>query len=262
MSTDAQHGFDVLPVPQASHNLLRQNREVLNSDADSRRRTISEFYDSHKQPDDDVLEEEMNRVMQDSAHHRPAPRETQPVKQAPEPRPRSMITHLEAGVSSLPQEEWSRMDATATLRRPRPPHHSDCEHFNLTETSTIKRRPKALAPPQSNGTDGDGPENFWRRPLSEACVGDGGRAEELHHDGFGSLPRQILKPPVSPKPAMALRKPDPPTPTRRVPLPGPEGQHSPGNKASNRSLIFSFFLTLCPANWSVCSKLASKFKPV
>uniref|UniRef100_A0A8C1U437 Si:dkeyp-9d4.3 n=1 Tax=Cyprinus carpio TaxID=7962 RepID=A0A8C1U437_CYPCA len=175
-----------------------------------RRRTISEFYDSHKQPDDGEREEEMNRVMQDSTHHRPAPHETQPVKQAPEPRP-----------------QWSRMDATATLRRPRQPSYSDGEHFNLTDTSTIKRRPKALAPPQSNGTDGDGPENFRRRPVSEACVRDGGSEEELHHDGFGSLPRQILKPPVSPKPAMALRKPDPPTPTRRVPLPGPEGQHSP-----------------------------------
>uniref|UniRef100_A0A8C1VS34 Si:dkeyp-9d4.3 n=1 Tax=Cyprinus carpio TaxID=7962 RepID=A0A8C1VS34_CYPCA len=165
-------------------------------------------------------------AMQDPTHLRPAPCETQPVKQTPEPRPRSMITHLEGGVSSLPHEEWSRMDATATLRRPRPPSYSDSEHFNLTETSTIKRRPKALAPPQSNGTDGDGPENFRRRPVSEACVGDGGREEELQHDGFGSLPRQ-MKPPVSPKPAMALRKPDPPTPTRRVPLPGPEGQHSP-----------------------------------
>lgn len=204
---------------------MRQNREVLNSDADSRRRTISDFYDSQKQSDD-VQEAEMR---QDTAHHKPEPRETHLLKQAPEPRPRSMITHLEGGVSSLPQEEWSRMDATATLRRPRPPHHTDGEHFNLTETSTIKRRPKALAHPQSNGTDGDGPENFRRRPVSEACVGDGGRDEELHHDGFGSLPRQILKPPVSPKPAMALRKFDPPTPTRRVPLPGPEGQHSPGN---------------------------------
>ncbi|KAK7166713.1 hypothetical protein R3I93_006468 [Phoxinus phoxinus] len=209
---------------QASQNLLRQNREVLNSDADSRRRTISEFYDSQKQPDNDVQEAEMSR---DLAHHEPVPCESHPNKQAPEPRPRSMITHLEGVVSSLPQEEWSRMDATATLRRPRPPYYSDSEHFNLTETSTIKRRPKALAPPQSNGTDGDGLENFRRRPVSEACIGDGGREEELQHDSFGSLPRQILKPPVSPKPAMALRKFDPPTPSRRVPLPGPEGQHSP-----------------------------------
>lgn len=220
--------FDVFPVLQASQNLLRQNREVLNSDADSRRRTISEYYDSQKQPSNDVQEAEMSRAMHDLAHHGPAPCESHPIKLAPEPRPRSMITHLEGGVSSLPQEEWSRMDATATLRRPRPPHYLDGEHFNLTETSTIKRRPKALAPPQSNGTDGDGPENFRRRPVSEACIGDGGREEELQHDGFGSLPRQILKPTVSPKPAMALRKLDPPTPTRRVPLPGPEGQHSPG----------------------------------
>lgn len=204
---------------------------------DSRRRTISEFYDSQKQPDSNVQEAEISRAMQDLAHHGPC-ESHHPIKQAPEPRPRSMITHLEGSVSSLPQEEWSRMDATATLRRPRPPHYSDGEHFNLSETSTIKRRPKALAPPQSNGTDGDGPENFRRRPVSEACIGDGGRDEELQHDGFGSLPRQILKPPVSPKPAMALRKLDPPTPTRRVPLPGPEGQHSPGKNVICEVIVF------------------------
>ncbi|XP_051994235.1 caskin-1-like isoform X2 [Xyrauchen texanus] len=157
-------------------------------------------------------------------HHGTAPCETPSIIQAPEPRPRSMISHLNGGITSLPQVEWSRMDATATLRRPRPSHHSDSENFNLTESGTIKRRPKALAPPQSNGTDGGGTENARRRPVSEACVGDGGREQP---DGFGTFPRQILKPPVSPKPAMALRKPDPPTPTRRVPLPGPEGQHSP-----------------------------------
>lgn len=214
---------------QAGPNLLRQNRDVLNSDADSRRRTISglaDLADSHKHPDDDVPTQ-MNRTTQDPTHHRPAPRKTPAMEQAPEPCPRSMITHLEGGVAFLPQEEWSRMDATATLRRPHPPYPSHDDIFNFTESSTIKRRPKALAPPQSNGTDGGGLEDARRRPVSEACAGDGGREEELHADGFGSLTRQTQKPPVSPKPAMALRKTDPPTPTRRVPLPGPEGQHSP-----------------------------------
>lgn len=200
----------------------------------------------------------MSRAMQDLAHHGPAPCESHPIKQAPEPHPRSMITHLEGVVSSLPQEEWSRMDATATLRRPRPPHYSDSEHFNLTETSTIKRRPKALAPPQSNGTDGDGLENFRRRPVSEACIGDGGREAELQHDSFGSLPRQILKPPVSPKPAMALRKFDPQL------LQG--GFHYLDQKVniaqvrmlSMRSLCSSYYLTLCPANWQTSINQPSK----
>lgn len=132
------------------------------------------------------------------------------------------------------------MDATATLRRPRPPHPSHDESFNFTESSTIKRRPKALAPPQSNGTD-VGMEDARRRPVSEACAGDGAREEELHADGFGSLPRQTHKPPVSPKPAMALRKIDPPTPTRRVPLPGPEGQYSPGNAKCHLITSYSYF---------------------
>ncbi|XP_051561440.1 caskin-1-like isoform X2 [Myxocyprinus asiaticus] len=192
---------------QANKILLQQNRDVLSSHCTISGPVSGFSADAEIPP-----------------HHGTAPRETPSIKQAPEPRPRSMVSHLDGGIASLPQVEWSRMDATATLRRPRPPHHSDGENFNLTESGTIKRRPKALAPPQSNGTDGGAPENAWRRPVSEACVGDGGREQP---DGFGSFPRQMLKPPVSPKPAMALRKPDPPTPTRRVPLPGPEGQHSP-----------------------------------
>lgn len=207
---------------------MRQNRDILNSDAESRRRTISglaDLADSQKHLDD--VSTQMNRATQDPPQYRSAPRKTPATEQAPEPRPRSMIGHLEGGVAYLPQEEWSRMDATATLRRPRPPHPSHDESFNFAESSTIKRRPRALAPPQSNGTDGGGLEDARRRPVSEACAG--GRDEEPYADGFGSLPRQIHRPPVSPKPAMALRKIDPPTPTRRVPLPGPDGQHSPGN---------------------------------
>uniref|UniRef100_A0AAR2IV34 CASK interacting protein 1 n=1 Tax=Pygocentrus nattereri TaxID=42514 RepID=A0AAR2IV34_PYGNA len=122
-----------------------------------------------------------------------------------EPRPRSMLSHLEG----------------ATLRRPRPPHDSDGERFQLTETSTIRRRPKALGTPQRKGAE-NGPESTRRRPVSEACAGEGSEGE-LRPDDF----RRVLKPPVSPKPSLALKKPDPPTPTRRVPLPGPEGQHSP-----------------------------------
>uniref|UniRef100_A0AAR2IUQ9 CASK interacting protein 1 n=1 Tax=Pygocentrus nattereri TaxID=42514 RepID=A0AAR2IUQ9_PYGNA len=189
---------------QASPDLLRRNRDTLSSDEDmqTRRRTISGPVTSY-------TDTQLNNTQE------------APMRQAPEPRPRSMLSHLEGGVPSLPQEEWSRMDATATLRRPRPPHDSDGERFQLTETSTIRRRPKALGTPQRKGAE-NGPESTRRRPVSEACAGEGSEGE-LRPDDF----RRVLKPPVSPKPSLALKKPDPPTPTRRVPLPGPEGQHSP-----------------------------------
>uniref|UniRef100_A0A8B9HG47 Si:dkeyp-9d4.3 n=1 Tax=Astyanax mexicanus TaxID=7994 RepID=A0A8B9HG47_ASTMX len=192
---------------QASPDLLRHNRDALSSDDDmqSRRRTISGpvtgYTDSHP-----------NNTREGTTSN----------TYTTQPRPRSMLSHLEGGVPSLPQEEWSRMDATATLRRPRPPHDSDSERFQLTETSTIRRRPKALATPQKDIENG--PESSRRRPVSEACAGDvSGSDRELRPDDF----RRVLRPPVSPKPSLALRKMDPPTPTRRVPLPGPEGQHSP-----------------------------------
>uniref|UniRef100_A0A3B1IN74 Si:dkeyp-9d4.3 n=1 Tax=Astyanax mexicanus TaxID=7994 RepID=A0A3B1IN74_ASTMX len=219
---------------QASPDLLRRNRDALSSDDDmqSRRRTISGpvtgYTDSHPNNTREGTTSntyttqaalEATRIMEEAA-----PQQQVPLRQAPEPRPRSMLSHLEGGVPSLPQEEWSRMDATATLRRPRPPHDSDSERFQLTETSTIRRRPKALATPQNDIENG--PESSRRRPVSEACAGDvSGSDRELRPDDF----RRVLRPPVSPKPSLALRKMDPPTPTRRVPLPGPEGQHSPGN---------------------------------
>lgn len=200
----------------------------------SRRRTISGpvtgYTDSNNRPNNNQDGDATTRAymaqpnMETRIVEEAAPLKQAPVRQAPEPRPRSMLSHLDGGVPSLPQEEWSRMDATATLRRPRPPHYSDDERFQLTETSTIRRRPKALATPHGNDAE-NGLGSSHKRPVSEACGGEGFVEGELRPDDF----RRVLKPPVSPKPSLALRKQDPPTPTRRVPLPGPEGQHSPGN---------------------------------
>ncbi|XP_053532125.1 caskin-1 isoform X1 [Ictalurus punctatus] len=132
--------------------------------------------------------------------------ETLPERPTPEPRPRSMLT----------QEEWSRVDATATLRRPRTPHDSSSERVQLNETSTVRRRPKVIAPTQRD----DATDAAIRvRPVSE--VEHVYRESDMSEDF-----RRALKPPVSPKPSLGLRKPEPPTPTRRVPLPGPENQHS------------------------------------
>lgn len=117
-------------------------------------------------------------------------------------------------------KEWSRVDATATLRRSRTPNNSGGERFQLTETSTVRRRPKVTAP--THRDDGAGPDPVIRvRPVSEV--------ESLYRESDMSDDfRRALKPPVSPKPALGLRKVEPPTPTRRVPLPGPENTHSTG----------------------------------
>lgn len=134
------------------------------------------------------------------------------MRQTPEPRPRSMLT----------QEEWSRVDATATLRRPRTPHNLGGERFQLIETSTVRRRPKAMVPSQRDDVVANAPDGAIRvRPVSEV---ENVFRESDTCDDF----RRALKPPVSPKPALGVRKPEPPTPTRRVPLSGAENQHSTG----------------------------------
>lgn len=134
------------------------------------------------------------------------------MRQTPEPRPRSMLTH----------EEWSRVDATATLRRPRTPHDVGGERFQLTETSTVRRRPKVITPSERDDVVSHLPDVPIRvRPVSEV------ENEYLEADMSDEF-RRSLKPPVSPKPALGLKKPEPPTPTRRVPLPGPENNHATG----------------------------------
>ncbi|KAJ8413530.1 hypothetical protein AAFF_G00080370 [Aldrovandia affinis] len=153
-------------------------------------------------------------------------------------------------VYSLPQEELSRMDATATLkRRVRPKHHQDGVKFQLTESSTVKRRPKSkdkdsgetlegqLFAPYQNGTS-----TVKRRPVSEMSgvepprpQDNGDAAPRRDSADFGSHgveaePRKPIKPPVSPKPVLAqqMKKQGPPAPSaKRVPIPGPGGPGGP-----------------------------------
>ncbi|KAF5889992.1 caskin-1-like isoform X2, partial [Clarias magur] len=194
---------------QASPDILRRNRDALSLDDEiqSRRRTISGPITDHENATDQkesTQHGEVNKSPQ--IPHEPV--ERPPVRRTPEPRPRSMLT----------QEEWSRVDATATLRRSRTPNNSGGERFQLTETSTVRRRPKVTA--HTHRDNGAGTDPAIRvRPVSEV---ESVYRESDMSDDF----RRALKPPVSPKPALGLRKPEPPTPTRRVPLPGPENQHS------------------------------------
>ncbi|TTE66786.1 Caskin-2 [Bagarius yarrelli] len=188
---------------QASPDVLRRNRDALSTDEEiqSRRRTISGPLTDYNNGQQDGTQQ--GKGTKSLANTEDAV-ETPPVRRTPEPRPRSMLT----------QEEWSRVDAMATLRRPSTPHDSGSERIQFTETSTVRRRPKVIIASQRD----DAAENSIRvRPISE--VENVYRESNISEDF-----RRVVKPPVSPKPAVAHRKLEPPTPTRRVPLSGPENQ--------------------------------------
>uniref|UniRef100_A0A096M263 SAM domain-containing protein n=1 Tax=Poecilia formosa TaxID=48698 RepID=A0A096M263_POEFO len=161
----------------------------------------------------------------------------QPVKRRPEPRPRSIVATSASEIT----------DATATLRRkPRPPT-TESETLTSTATTVItmttgsetihrsRTTEETESVTQSNnqsnspeGTQknvGEAKQNggvvLRRRPVSEASE----RTEAGSETCEWMEARKSLKPPVSPKPSTgSLRKTqtDPPTPTRRVPIPGPD----------------------------------------
>ncbi|CAN9510172.1 unnamed protein product [Ophioblennius macclurei] len=173
-------------------------------------------------------------------HHERLPQ--QPVQQRPEPRPRSTVLNSTSEIA----------DGTGTLRRkPRPPAADSDSPASAattvvtmtTGTDTIRRRPRgaehaervAQSNNQSDSSSGqtemgrkkegelqqNGGVVLRRRPVSEVSEkADAGRESCEWMEA-----RKSLKPPVSPKPSsVALRKTqaDPPTPTRRVPIPGPD----------------------------------------
>ncbi|MEQ2290537.1 hypothetical protein AMECASPLE_004206 [Ameca splendens] len=208
---------------QASPPLLRRQARAgglgaSEDDVANRRRTISGL-ESHPDEHSDQL-----------------PQQT--VQQRPEPRPRSIVVTSGSEIT----------DGTATLRRkPRPsatetegPTSAATTVITMTTGSeTIRRRPRTTEQTQSvthsnnqpNSPDatqknvGEPQQNggvvLRRRPVSEASE----RTETGRETCEWMEARKSLKPPVSPKPStVALRKTqaDPPTPTRRVPIPGPE----------------------------------------
>ncbi|XP_037326783.2 caskin-1 isoform X5 [Pungitius pungitius] len=162
-----------------------------------------------------------------------------PAQQRPEPRPRSTVASSEVA------------DGTTTLRRRTRPQPPDSEAppsgdanavTPATGSDTMRRRQRTgdhaesvvpsnnpLGSPSSQ-TDGgrknggepqqNGGVVLRRRPVSE--VPD--RTEANRDSCEWMEARKSLRPPVSPKPSTAPRKAqgDPPTPTRRVPIPGPD----------------------------------------
>lgn len=164
------------------------------------------------------------------------------VQQRPEPRPRSSV-----GPSASPDVT----DGTATLRRKPRPLVTENDALAsgavtmTTSSDTLRRKPRVSEHTeravQGNGQPDTGREArqnggvvLRRRPVSEASD----RAELGKDTCEWMEARKSLKPPVSPKPCTVnLRRTpaDPPTPTRRVPIPGAEAvekAQSPGETGS------------------------------
>ncbi|XP_061130326.1 caskin-1-like isoform X2 [Syngnathus typhle] len=188
--------------------------------------------------DDDVLNR--RRTISGPEGNEEAP--PLPAQQRPEPRPRSTIISSTAEIS----------DGSATLRRrPRPSPTDPVAPVSptvvtmTTGSDTIRRRHRVAE--QSEGqisnnqsdsskspSDGCQQQNggvvLRRRPVSEASDGTEKSCEWMEA-------RKSLKPPVSPKPSsVTLRKTqaDPPTPTRRVPIPGPDSADTTNSPETKR----------------------------
>ncbi|KAM9857615.1 uncharacterized protein ACBR49_001227 [Aulostomus maculatus] len=173
------------------------------------------------------------------------PTDTLPRQQAhqrPEPRPRSTVVSSTSEIT----------DGTVTLRKKPRPLPTDSETSANEATSvvtmttgsdTIRRRPRTIEQPesviQSNNqsdspssqtdsnrkTGGERQQNgsvvMRRRPVSEMSD----KTDTNRESCEWMEARKSLRPPVSPKPStVTVRKAqvDPPTPTRRVPIPGPD----------------------------------------
>ncbi|XP_041134296.1 caskin-1-like [Polyodon spathula] len=154
---------------------------------------------------------------------------------------------LPDSVYTLKQEDISRVDANATLkRRVKSRHHPDGVKFHLTESSTVKRRPKTKEKDQTGSPQEsqhfalyqNGTGTIKRRPVSEMSGvespvphlvaeghGDQGPRRDSLEAGDGET-RKPVKPPVSPKPVLTqpgtVKKQGPPTSTsKKAPIPGP-----------------------------------------
>ncbi|XP_065268328.1 caskin-1 [Emys orbicularis] len=161
-------------------------------------------------------------------------------------RPRQMgLAKGEAGDGLSPAHrhgDLAKVEASATLKRRIRAKQSqqDSVKFILTESDTVKRRPKSkdkeqgLEPaPLSVYQNGTG--TIKRRPASEMSGAEtplqgpaaGDRQDRLEHvpQAVGGEPKKPFKPPVSPKPVLtpqAQKVPGPPTPTsKKAPIPSP-----------------------------------------
>ncbi|XP_043091731.1 caskin-1 isoform X16 [Puntigrus tetrazona] len=176
-------------------------------------------------------------------------------------RPRQGKDENEEGLEmsySLSQEDHSHVDTTASLKRmvQSTKQQPNGTKFQLTESNTVKRRPKNKDKDTEELQDGQMPvpyENgtgtIKRRPVSEVTVSEQPRPQEhpensprrdsadLEGHVTESAPRKSVKPPVSPKPVLAqhMKKQGPPAAiTKKAPFPGPTG--APGSPVEGKKV--------------------------
>ncbi|XP_056393124.1 caskin-1 isoform X3 [Hyla sarda] len=153
-------------------------------------------------------------------------------KQTIKHRPRSSRTEQVGSPTAEPgrHADLASVESSVTLKRrvkARQGQHPGDMKFLLTESDTVKRRPK---PRDKDGGGGEplvvyqnGMGTVKRRPVSEMSVGGTRRQDSSEH--VLQTPERSIKPPVSPKPAIIHPSgKTPSTPTKKTQVPGPGGE--------------------------------------
>lgn len=195
-------------------------------------------------------------------------------------RPRQDKDEAEEGLEmsySLPQEDRSCVDDTISLQRmvQSTKQLPNGTKFQLTESNTVKRRPKNKDKDTEELQDGQMPvpyENgtgtIKRRPVSEMTVSEQPRPQEhpknsprrdsadMEGHVTENAPRKSVKPPVSPKPVLAQhmkKQGSPAAITKKAPFPGPTG--APGSPGTTQCGPFTcpVFTQLCEYPVKPCS---------
>ncbi|XP_041433299.1 caskin-1-like isoform X2 [Xenopus laevis] len=158
----------------------------------------------------------------------------QTVKYRARPARTEHTDSLDSGVSR--QTDLSSVESSVTLKRrvrARHSQHSGDVKFLLTESDTVKRRPKprdkesGLAGIEPLTVYQNGTGTLKRRPVSEMSAG--GRQDSTEH--IAQTIERTFKPPVSPKPTIiqTAGKSHPPcTPTAAKKIPGSVGELKKG----------------------------------
>ncbi|XP_054851592.1 caskin-1 [Eublepharis macularius] len=154
-------------------------------------------------------------------------------------RPRQMgVAKSDGGeASSLSHRhgDLTKVEASATLKRRVRAKQSqqDGIKFLLTESDTVKRRPKSKdkeQEPAPLSVYQNGTATVKRRPASDTSSADASRSVDQQERSDRALtqlpgegePKKTVKPPVSPKPVLPQKVSGPPTPTsKKAPIPGP-----------------------------------------
>lgn len=150
------------------------------------------------------------------------------------PRPSRTEQGDSQAAESAKHTDLTSVESSVTLKRrvrARQGHSGDVK-FLLTESDTVKRRPK---PRDKEGGPGveplavyqNGMGTVKRRPVSEMSVGGAGRQDSTEH--IAQTPERSIKPPVSPKPTIIHPGGKGPpqsisTPTKKALVPSPGGE--------------------------------------